>query len=89
MNAYPVQSIAHLTVMFASSTGAAADPTTVTLTVTQPDGAVQIHAADVVRDGVGAYHFDLAVTEAGEWRYRWQGAGALVAASPPMSLVGV
>jgi hypothetical protein len=52
--------------------GAVADPGTVVLKVKQPDGTVITHTPDVVRDGTGVYHADLALTAAGVWAYRWE-----------------
>lgn len=52
--------------------GSIADPGTVVLKVKQPDGTVISHTSDVVRDGTGVYHADLALTAAGVWAYRWE-----------------
>jgi hypothetical protein len=56
-----------------------ADPTTVTLTVTTPSQTSTSYtyaASQITRSGTGAYSKDIACTEAGEWAYLWDGAGA-------------
>ncbi len=48
----------------------------VSLVITDPNNASQTYAlADVVVDDVGLYHFDLELTMAGRYRYRWSGTG--------------
>jgi len=64
---------------FTDLAGTLADPTTVTLKVTPPSGVTVAYtwaAAQVIRDSVGAFHYDLSVTEAGQWFYRWEATGA-------------
>ncbi len=61
------------------------DPTTVTVRVKTPSGAERSYVygtdAGVIRDSLGNFHFDLDLTESGDWYYRWIGTGACVAAS--------
>jgi hypothetical protein len=83
VNFYPVTSLLRLSVAFTdAATSAAVDPSTVTLLLTRPDGTAETHLADVYRDDTGAYHLDVTVDQAGTWRYRWEGAGRAVAATP-------
>ena len=57
------------------------DPTTVTLTVTDPSGDVTQYEypATVARDSVGVFSKGLACPEAGEWVYSFTGTGAVAA----------
>lgn len=58
------------------------DPTTVTLTVTDPSGDVTAYtyaAAEVTKDGTGEYSKALACSESGEWTYTWTGTGTVAA----------
>lgn len=46
------------------------------LLITAPDNSTQTYSlADVVTAGLGLYHFDLELTMAGRYRYRWSGTG--------------
>lgn len=49
------------------------DPTTVVLRVKPPTGATT--TPTVVRDSVGAFHGDVVVNKAGQWRFRWESTG--------------
>jgi hypothetical protein len=87
LNVYQIQSVARLSCIFSNEiSGAQVDPHSVTLTITDPLGNQTTPV--VVRDGVGAYHFDLGITEIGTYSYRWQGLGGAVAASPTGYLIG-
>jgi hypothetical protein len=58
------------------------DPTTVTLSLRDPIGAETVFtwaAGDVVRDAVGAFHFEVTLSVSGQWRARWVAGGAIVA----------
>ncbi len=61
------------------ATGAPVDPSTVTLTVRDPDGNVTVYtyaAAQVVKDSTGDYHYDVGpCTIDGTWAYYWLGGG--------------
>lgn len=57
-----------------------ADPTTVALFVEDPDGTVTEVATNlIVRTGVGTYYSNFLPTAPGEWGYKWQGTGNVVA----------
>lgn len=59
--------------------GSATDPSTVSLAVTSPSGTTTTYsygAAEITKDSTGAFHKDVACTEAGLWRYVWTGTGA-------------
>ena len=85
---YPVQTLSRLSVTFTGG-GSPADPTTVTLTIITPDGAQHTVAQPpIVRDGIGAYHYDYTVATVGVHQYEFQGTGAVVAASGWREFIG-
>ena len=67
---------------FATAQGVPADPTTVTLTVRAPDASETTYTgAQLTHASVGAYSAVLVVSQAGLYRYRWAGTGAVQEAS--------
>lgn len=72
------------TVTFTDDNGTAADPTTVTFTVRQPDGTdtdyVYGTASEVTKTATGAYKLLLTASSAGLWAVRVKGTGTVVAA---------
>lgn len=68
---------------FANKLGAAADPTTVTLTVTKPDGTTTVYTAGgtpplaLTRESIGRYWVDVALDQAGVWTWVLAGTGAV------------
>lgn len=83
MNFYPYGQGIRLSVVFTQdSDGAAADPTAVTLTLRTPDQVETPIVAEVIHDGVGLFHYDLAVDQEGLWTYQWLGTGVVLAATP-------
>ena len=63
-----------------SSTLALADPTTVTLELTTPAGTTTTYTyagAGIIKSSTGVYYRDVTWTEAGEWRAKWAGTGAV------------
>lgn len=62
-------------------TGAAVDPTTVTLTYTDPDGTeveyIYLTDVELVKDAVGRYHVNIDSTgqPTGVYTYQWEGTG--------------
>lgn len=65
---------------FFDATGALADPTGITLTITAPDGTVTTKTiADLIHASVGRYEWVLLVDQAGIWTYRFDGTGAVTA----------
>lgn len=69
---------------FTDITGALADPTTVSLEVTDPNKVATTYifnSSAIVKVSVGKYYFDLGpFTTSGRWKYRWIGAGGIVTA---------
>lgn len=64
--------------------GSAADPTTVTVKIRDPSGNTETLVygvdGDVKKSGTGIYYVDRTIDEAGVWRHRWAGTGAVVVA---------
>lgn len=84
-NTYDIGDQARMSAAFTNvSTGAAADPTAVTLEYRKPDGAITtlVYGADaaLVKDSTGNYHADVTVDQWGRWDYRFAGTGAVIAA---------
>lgn len=61
-----------------------ADPDTVRFRFKQECNAetayVYLTDSQIVRDSVGVFHVDLALTAQGEWWFRWEGDGTLAGA---------
>jgi hypothetical protein len=61
--------------------GTPTDPTTISLTVTDPEGAVVTYtfaALEITRTSAGVYTKDIACNLAGTWAYEWTGTGTVV-----------
>lgn len=59
--------------------GVPTDPTTISLTITDPTGAATTYtfaAAQITRNGTGDYQKDIASSINGTWTYEWTGTGA-------------
>jgi hypothetical protein len=85
MNSYPINTLARIFVQFldplSMPPNQPVDPTNVSLTFTLPDQST-LTPTGIVHDDVGMYHLDYVVMEQGLYIYRWQGEGAVIAASP-------
>lgn len=81
-----------LTTTFTTVQGnALTDPTTVSLFVKDPSSTVTTYtlaAAQVIRDSIGVYHYDILIDVVGNWKYKWQGASALEATSADGTVSG-
>lgn len=89
MNVYQVHTIVQMNVTFYNTLlNQPADPTTVALFIEDPSGNVtQVAANLIVRTGVGAYYSNFLPTAPGEWTYKWQGTGNVVATSPDVEFL--
>lgn len=68
--------------------GVATDPSVVSLVVLAPTGTSTTYTIPpIVRDSTGAYHYDLAVSAAGQWFYRWTSTGTAAASEESSFLV--
>jgi hypothetical protein len=70
-----------------TTAGAATDPTTVTLTIERPDGTLLVYGwpasganGTLTRESAGRFYIDVTYDLAGNWEYRLEGTGAVVAA---------
>ena len=87
---YPANTKVRVSVAFTASS-TPSDPTTVSLTVTDPAGTATTYTyagATVTKDGTGAYHTDVTPALEGEWFYAWVGAGAVSAGAEGYFYVG-
>jgi hypothetical protein len=58
------------------------DPTTVTLEITDPSGNTDTYSSsDLTNSAVGVYSKEFTPDEAGKWKYRFVGTGAVIAAN--------
>ena len=96
---YDVGDVARIEAPFRDANGDPADPTVVTASVRKPDSTVTnytVSPGEIVHDGVGQYHLDVAVDMAGDWFYAFVGTGAVsvadektfVAREPMTSVAG-
>jgi hypothetical protein len=83
MESYPLGSLVRFSETFTNTiTGALADPTTVVIKFRDPAGvetSYSLAGGQVVRDSIGAFHFDLQLNTTGTWLRRWVGGGAVIA----------
>lgn len=83
MAKYLVGQQIRITVRFAAS-DTLTDPTAIIFKFKKPNGTITTYThgtdAQLVKDSTGIYHVDLTLDAEGEWAYRWEGTGALVAA---------
>lgn len=82
-NAYDIGDVARISGAFTDIDGNPADPGAITLSIEDPDGEVAevAYPGTIVKDSTGAYHYDVPLTLAGFWEYRWVGTGAVAAAA--------
>lgn len=85
MNTYPIGTAIVLPVTFEDAvTAAPGDPTSVLLRVMDPIGTevdYTVALGNVSHPATGTYQATIAPRIPGIWRYRWEGKGAIVAAS--------
>lgn len=78
---YKVGQTLKLSAAFADENGAAADPTTVVFTITEPDDDATVTTynypgdAELVRDALGEYHVEFTIANAGTHCYAFTGTG--------------
>lgn len=89
INVYDVGDVVRVTITFAVN-GTATDPTTVTLSVKEPDGTVTSYSyagGTVQKSTTGVYYKDLTIDASGTWTYRWVGTGTAATAEENQFLV--
>jgi hypothetical protein len=74
-----------ITATFTNDAGALVDPDTLVCKVKKPDGTVTSYvfgtAVELVRDSLGVYHIDIALTQAKNWFYRFEATGTRTVAN--------
>ena len=88
---YDIGDVKKLSLATTGADGKPADPTTVVLSVRQPDGTTatfSLAGSTVIKDSTGLFHVNLPLTEAGVWQYRWNAGGAVVLVEPGALVVG-
>lgn len=83
-NRYDVGDRIRLSVVFQTLSGIDTDPTTIVCKHRDPSGNIATKTygsdAEVVKVATGRYYLDLDIDEEGQWAYRWNGTGNVVAA---------
>ncbi len=74
---FDIGDTAHIEITFANLAGVPTNPTIVALTIQAPDNSQTTPAP--TNDSAGQYHYDLALTQSGIWRFKWQGTGTVAA----------
>lgn len=77
---YDIGDVPRLAATFQLLDETPSDPVTVALTIVKPDGTTTTYtygAAQIIRDSVGAYHYDVDLTggPAGTWEWTWATTG--------------
>lgn len=82
-NIYDRGDVVRLSSAFTDINGTAADPSGVTLRLKQPDATVSVYSypGTLSKDGTGVYHYDVSILQSGDYFYRFEGTGAVQAAS--------
>lgn len=78
-NGYEVGAVVRIRAVFKDTAGNLVDPTTVALRVRPPGETVTLYVygqnADLVRETLATYRFDVELSKGGEWKYRWISTG--------------
>ena len=79
---YNIGDLLRLKATFTSITGTNVDPTSITLKVKNPAGAVSTYTypTHITKDSTGVYFYNYAVAASGTHYYNWAGTGAFQAA---------
>ncbi len=81
MSQYDVGDTAILSAMVKDADDVLTDPTSLVLTIKDPSGTKTVYTygtdAELVKDSVGMYHFDLTFDKSGIWRYRFVATGGV------------
>lgn len=83
-NIYEIDTQIQLTGTFMNvALNAVADPSSVTLYILDPSGneTQQTYPGTISRASVGVYNYIFVPSGPGEWKYKWQGVGDVIATS--------
>jgi len=84
-NSYLIGNQVRLSVSFKDYNGILADPTNVVLKIKKPEGTTEMITP--TKDVIGKYHYDYEPLKVGEYCYRFEATGAVVAASQEKFMV--
>jgi hypothetical protein len=76
--------LVRLSATFVNAAGAPVDPGFIILTIKLPDCSTETLTyanGDIIKDGIGLYHYDFLTTEAGLHYYLYDATGDVIAAS--------
>lgn len=79
---YDIGDVVRVSVIFTNSAGTSVDPDTVTVSWT--DGAGTVTTPTATKDSTGHYHSDLAISTAGNHKFKFTGTGTNIGATPSM-----
>ncbi|HLY78211.1 MAG TPA: hypothetical protein VKQ70_02485 [Caulobacteraceae bacterium] len=83
MNVYEIDTLVKVASSFTEVTGSAVDPTTVTLYIRDPSGALAtVPMGALSHDAVGVFSYPINASVSGVWTYKFQGAGNVETTSP-------
>lgn len=75
-DSFIVGDVAYISLALSDLSGAPADPGALRLRVKAPDGTLSTYTygggPQIVRDGTGIYHAEVALDAAGAWHFRWE-----------------
>ena len=84
-NSYDRGHLVRCDVQFKNAAGTFTDPTAILFKFRTPANLATTYTygtdSQLVKDSTGKYHVDLSMTQEGDWYYRFEGTGALQAAS--------
>lgn len=75
-NTFRIGQVVRLSTRVQDVAGDLAAPGSITLRIKDSDPSSAVSAVVPTNDGVGLYHYDLAVDLEGYWTYRWTTTGA-------------
>jgi len=81
---YDIGDRLRVTCTFTNTAGTATDPTTVAITVREPDTTETTYtwaAGQVTRSAAGVFYYEIDFDAAGTWVVYWKATGTVVAAS--------
>lgn len=82
---YDIGTLVQMAAQFSAPGGSPADPTDVVLYVKPPSGPTQQYTfsgAQVQKNGVGNFFYNLLANISGTWTYKFQGTGAVEVTTP-------
>lgn len=79
--AYDIGDVKRCQCTFTNLAGTATNPTTVALTIREPDGVeTAVAQGSMTNSGTGVWHYDYTISKAGRHVERWVGTGTVAVA---------